>query len=196
MVDRTKPSKLRVFGESDLLDCQQYFSQIQSDSTLPANEIITATERLILIRSEIDLRHADTRYRRTQRLASLAIGVGMLSLSVAGISGVAQYLANKPVRDNQPATKDTLPVAASTPMELPIVTPTVTATTTDTPDLTAAPIMPVVATPSPRATPTEQRRKKRRARPEMKKKAQPDPSIERILRSLVRPKATPRAGHR
>ena len=34
MVDRTKPSKLRVFGESELRDCLEYFSEIQSDSML------------------------------------------------------------------------------------------------------------------------------------------------------------------
>jgi hypothetical protein len=32
MVDATKPSKLRVFGESELRDCQDYFLEIQSDS--------------------------------------------------------------------------------------------------------------------------------------------------------------------
>ena len=69
MVDRTKPSKLRVFAESELRDCEDYFLEIQSDPTLPANEIITASERLALLRSEIDLRHSDAKHRKTQRLA-------------------------------------------------------------------------------------------------------------------------------
>ena len=33
MVDRTKPSKLRAFAESELRDCQEYFLEIQCDST-------------------------------------------------------------------------------------------------------------------------------------------------------------------
>jgi hypothetical protein len=73
MVDRTKPSKLRVFAENELQDCEDYFLEIQSDSTLPPNEIITASERLALIRSEIDLRHSDAKHRQTQRLARWAI---------------------------------------------------------------------------------------------------------------------------
>src|SRR5262245_33383128 len=92
MVDRTKPSKLRVFGESELRDCLDYFSEIQSESTLPPNESITASERLTLIRSEIDLRDNDARHRRTQRLARWAIAVGMVSLAAAIISGIAQCL--------------------------------------------------------------------------------------------------------
>ncbi len=31
MVDATKPSKLRVFGEKELWDCQGYFLEIQCD---------------------------------------------------------------------------------------------------------------------------------------------------------------------
>ena len=61
MVDRTKPTKLRVFAESELRDCEDYFLESQSDPMLPPNEIITASERLSLIRSEIDLRHESDR---------------------------------------------------------------------------------------------------------------------------------------
>jgi hypothetical protein len=99
MVDRTKPSKLRAFAESELRDCQDYFLEIQSDSTLPPNEIITASERLALIRSEIDVRHSDAKHGQTQRLARWAIGVGMVSIALAIISGVAQRRANKPTRE-------------------------------------------------------------------------------------------------
>jgi len=83
MVDRTKPSKLRVFAESELRDCEDYFLEIQSDPTLPANEIITASERLALLRSEIDLRHSDAKHRKTQRLARWAIAFGMVSMAAA-----------------------------------------------------------------------------------------------------------------
>jgi hypothetical protein len=160
VVDRTKPSKLRTFAESELRACQDYFLEIQSDSTLPPNEIITASERLTLIRSEIDLRHGDTKHRQTQRLARWAIGAGMVSVAVAIISGVAQCLANKPTRENWPATIGTPAVATPTPMELP----------TPTPKLTATPTVPAVTTPTPRPTRTEQRRKKRRTRPQTTRK--------------------------
>src|SRR6266513_2326363 len=102
MVDRTKPSKLRVFAESELQDCQDYFLEIQSDSTLPPNEIITASERLTLIRSEINLRHGDAKHGQTQRLARWAIGVGIVSIALAIISGVAQRLAKKPIQKRWP----------------------------------------------------------------------------------------------
>jgi hypothetical protein len=59
VVDRTKPSKLYLFSENELRDCQDYFLRVQSDPTIPPNELITVAERLTLIRSEIDGRHAD-----------------------------------------------------------------------------------------------------------------------------------------
>ena len=178
MVDRTKPNQLRAFAESELRDCQNYFLEIQSDSTLPPNEIITASERLTLIRSEIDLRHGDARHGQTQRLARWAIGVGMVSGALAIISGVAQCLANKPTRENRPAAIGTPTVATPMPMELP----------TATPALTATPTVPAVTAPTPRPTPTEQRRKKRRTRPETMRKTDP---VGEFFRSLSQPTPTP-----
>ena len=69
VVDRTKPSKLYVFSEDELRDCQDYFLRVKSDPSVPGNELVTAAEQLTLIRSEIDRRHADAKYRRAQRLA-------------------------------------------------------------------------------------------------------------------------------
>ena len=185
MVDRTKPNQLRAFAESELRDCQNYFLEIQSDSTLPPNEIITASERLTLIRSEIDLRHGDARHGQTQRLARWAIGVGMVSGALAIISGVAQCLANKPTRENRPAAIGTPTVATPMPMELPTATPVLTATSsTAAPALTATPTVPAVTAP----TPTEQRRKKRRTRPETMRKTDP---VGEFFRSLSRPTPTP-----
>jgi hypothetical protein len=79
--DRTQPSKLHLFSESELRDCQDYFFKVQSDSTVPPNELIMAAERLTLIRSEIDGRHGDAKYRRAQRLAWWAIALAMVSLT-------------------------------------------------------------------------------------------------------------------
>src|SRR4029077_15642570 len=54
VVDRTKLSKRRGLAHSGHRACKDYFLETQSDSTLPPNEIITASERLTLIRSEIN----------------------------------------------------------------------------------------------------------------------------------------------
>jgi len=191
MVDCTKPSKLRAFAESELRDCQDYFLEIQSDSTLSPNKIITASERLALIRSEIDLRHSDAKHGQTQRLARWAIGVGMVSLALAIISGVAQCLANKPTRENLPAAIGTPTVATPTSMELPTATPALATPPTAAPELTATPTVPAVTAPTPRPTPTEQRRKKRRARPETKRKTDPGGQVGEFFRSLFGPKPTP-----
>src|ERR1700757_4625019 len=121
MVDRTKPSKLRVFAESELRDCEDYFLEIQSDSKLPPNEIITASERLALIRSEINLRHSDAKHRQTQRLARWAIAFGMLSVAVAIASVVVQFFAHKPTRETLLATGE--PIVA-TPSARELLTPT------------------------------------------------------------------------
>jgi hypothetical protein len=170
MVDRTKPSKLRAFGESELRDCQEYFLGIQSDSTLPPNEIITASERLTLLRSEIDLRHADAKHRRTQRLARWAIAVGMLSLAVAIVFGIA----NRPTAEHVPVadTKATQTSAVIPPMPvgLPTITPTPAELPSGTPTPAASPTMSAAST----RTPTVQRKKTRRTRRE-----QPTPSPKR-----------------
>src|SRR4029077_1753322 len=138
MVSRTKPGKLGVFPESELRDCEDYFLEIQSGSTLPPNEIITASERLALIRSEIDLRHSDAKHRQTQRLARWAIAFGMLSLAVAIASVVVQFLTNKPTHETLLVTGE--PIVA-TPSARELLTPTQELTATSPaamPELSAA----------------------------------------------------------
>jgi hypothetical protein len=197
MVDRTKPSKVRVFGDSELGDCLDYFSEIQSDSTVPPNEILTASERLTLIRSEMDLRHADARHRRTQRLASWAIAVGLVSIVVAVTSGIAQYFIHRPRADSWPAATETPIFATPTPIASPTVTPLLAATPQIAmPDPTATPTVPVTITPTPKPTAPEQPRKKRVTRPKTKAKTDPGGSIDEMLRSLFRPKPTPRPDRR
>jgi hypothetical protein len=197
MVDRTKPSKIRVFAQSELQDCEDYFLEIESDSTVPPSEIITASERLALIRSELALRHSDAKHRQTQRLARWAIAFGMLSVAVAIASGVAQFLAHKPSREARPATIGAPIVSTPPPVELPTATPELTTgPPTATPEFTPAPATAtpqLTVKPTPRRTPTEQRRKKRRTRPEAKKKTDP---VGGLLRSVFPPKPTPRDGSR
>jgi hypothetical protein len=197
MVDRTKPSKLRVFAESELRDCEDYFLEIQSDPTLPPNEIITASERLALIRSEIDIRHSDAKHRQTQRLARWAIAFGIVSMAAAITSGVAQFFAHKPPRETWPATIGAPIVVTPSARELPTPTQELTAASPAAmPELTAASptaTPEVTAASTPRRTPTEQRRKKRRTRPETTKKTDP---VGELLRSLFPPKPTPRTGSR
>ena len=158
MVGRIKPGKLRVFAESELRDCEDYFLEIQSDPTLPPNEIITASERLALLRSEIDLRHSDAKHRQTQRLARWAIAFGMVSMAAAITSGVAQFFAHKPTHETLLATGEPIVATPSarellTPtQELSAASPTAmlevsAAPSTLTPELTPA--------PTPRGTPPD-----------------------------------------
>ena len=153
MVERTKPSKLRVFLESELRDCEDYFLEIQSDSMVPANEIITASERLTLIRSEIALRHSDARHEQTQRLARWAIGIGVVGIFSAVVA-IVFAIANRP-------TFQYVPAAATEATQAPaVIPPTPAALPTTTPTPEASPTMSVVSTP----TPTTQQKKTRRTR--------------------------------
>jgi hypothetical protein len=153
MVDRTKPDKLRVFAQSELRDCQDYFLEIQSDSTLPSSVIITASERLALIRSEIDLRHSDAKHRQTQRLARWAIGIGIVGI-LSAVVAIVFGIANRPTPQHVPAAATE---AAQTPAVIP-PTPATLPMTTPTP--AASPTMSVVST----RTPTTQQKKTRRTR--------------------------------
>ena len=179
MVDRTKPSKLRVFAESELRDCEDYFSEIQGDPMLPPNEIITASERLTLIRSEIDRRHSDARHEQTQRLARWAIGIGIVgifSAVVAIVFGIANRPIPQHVRAAATETAQTPAAISPTSAALPTTTPTPAALLTTTPTPAAAPTMSVVST----RTPTTPQKKTRRTR---SKRPTPQPSFwDRLFR--------------
>jgi hypothetical protein len=183
MVDRTKPSKLRAFAESELRDCQDYFLEIQSDSTLPPTELITASERLALIRSEIDLRHSDAKHGQTQRLARWAIGIGIVGIFSAVVA-IIFAIANRPTPQHVPAAAteaaQTPAVIPPAPATLPMTTPTPAALLTTTPTPAASPTMSVVST----RTPTTQQKKTRRAR---RKRPTPPPSF---WDRLFKPKST------
>jgi cytoskeletal protein RodZ len=183
MVDRTKPSKLRVFAVSELRDCEDYFLEIQSDSTLPPNEIITASERLTLLRSEIDLRHNDARHEQTQRLARWAIGVGIVGMSSAVVA-IVFAIANRPTPQHVPAAAtqatQTAAVSPPTPAALPTSTPATLLTTTLVP--AASPTMSVVSTRT-RTTPQKKTRRTRRKRP--------TPTPPSFWDRLFKPKSTP-----
>ena len=163
MVDRTKPSKLRVFATNELRDCEDYFLEIQSDSTLSPNEIITASERLALIRGEIHLRHSDARHEQTQRLARWAIGVGIVGIFTALVA-IVFGIANRPTPHHVPAAATE---ATQTPVVIP---PTPAALPTTAPIPAASPTMSVVST----RTPTTQQKKTRRTR---RKRPTPPPSF-------------------
>jgi hypothetical protein len=186
MVDRTKPSKLHVFAKSELRECEDYFLEIQSDSTLSPNEIITALERLILIRSEIDLRHSDARHEQTQRLARSAIGVGIVGIFSAVVA-IVFGIANRPTPRHVPAAateaSQMTAVIPPTPAALPTTTPTPAALLRTTPVPAASPTMSVVST----RTPTTQQKKTRRTR---RKSPTPTPPPS-FWDRLFKPKATP-----
>jgi len=163
MVDSTKPGHLAVYGEKELRDWQDYFLEIQSDSTVPPDEFMTASERLTLICTEIATRHSDAKHQQTQRLARWAIAAGMASVTAVIAFGIAQYLSNRPPRENSPAAMDTPTVAAPAAIDTPTVatpaamdTPTVaTPAAIDTPTVTTPAAMgtPTVATPAAIETP-------------------------------------------
>jgi hypothetical protein len=184
MVNRTMPSKLRVFTKSELRECEDYFSKIQSDSTLLPNEITTASERLTLIRSEIDLRHSDARHDQTQRLARWAIGVGIIGIFSAVVA-IVFGIANRPTSQYVPAavteTSQMTAVIPPTPEALPTITLTPAALLTTTPVPAASPTMSVVRT----GTPTTQRKKTRRGR--RSRPTRPPSFWDR----LFKPKSTP-----
>jgi hypothetical protein len=185
-VDRTKPSKLRVFAESELRDCEDYFLEIQSDSTLPPNEIIAASERLILIRSQIDLRHSDARHEQTQRLARWAIGVGIVGMSSAVVA-IVFGIANRPTPQHLPAaaTEATQTAAVIPPTPAALLTPTPATLLTTTLVPAASPTMSVVS----KRTPTTQQKKTRRMR---RKRPTPTPPPN-FWDRLFKPKSTPPA---
>jgi hypothetical protein len=184
MVDCTKPRKLRVFAKGELRDCEDYFLEIQSDSTLSPNEIITASERLTLIRSEIDLRHSDAQHKQTQRLARWAIGVGIVGIFSAVVA-IVFGIANRPTPEHVPAAateaSQMAAVIPPTPAALPTTTLTPAALLTTTPVPATSPTMSVVST----RTPTTQQKKTRRTR---RKRPTPPPSL---WDRLFKPKATP-----
>jgi len=183
MVDRTKPSKLHVFAKSELQECADYFMEIQSDSTLSPHEIVTALERLILIRSEINVRHSDARHEQTQRLARWAIGVGIVGI-VSAVVAIVFGIANTPTPQHVPAAateaSQMAAVITPTPAALPTATPTPASLLTTTPVPAASPTTSVVST----RTPTTQQKKTRRTR---RKSARPPPTL---WDRLFKPKAT------
>jgi hypothetical protein len=178
VVDRTKPSKLYVFSEGELRDCQDYFLTVQSDPTVPPNELIMAAERVTLIRSEINVRHGDANYRRAQRLAWWAIGLAMVSLTGAIAFGVAQFFVKQPTRENWPSDLGTPPVMTATAVEMP----------RPTPELTPPPMYAIEApTSTPTATATKRPRTKHQSRRQTIRKADSRGPVRRFLRSLFPP---------
>jgi hypothetical protein len=161
IVGATEPEKLRALSDEEIRDCQSYFLETQLDSTLPAHESVTASQRLILIRSEIDLRYTDARHWQTQRLARWAIGVGILSAVVifSAVVAIMFGMANRPTPEYVPApateATETPAVIPPTPAALATTTPTPAALATPTPAPTASPTKSVVN----KRTPTTQQKK-------------------------------------
>jgi hypothetical protein len=199
VVDRTRPSKLYLFSENELRDCQDYFLKVQSDPTAPSNELIMAAERLTLIRSELDGRHGDAKYRRVQRLAWWAIALAMISTTCAIALGVRQFLAKQPIRDNWPADLGTPTVTTAMAVEIPTPTPEPTPPPSPTPEVTLAPVYAGEApTSTPTAKPTARPRSKQRTRRPTTRKTDSRKPVREFFRSLFppRPTQTPSAGRR
>lgn len=185
VVARTTPSKLYLFSESELRDCQEYFLTAQSDPAVPPNELIMAAERLTLIRSEIDVRHGNHNYRRVQRLAWWAIGLAVISLAGAIAFGVTQFLTKQEARGNWSA--DTVSTAMA--VELPTSTPEITQPPSFTPEVILPPVS-AIAAPTSTPTATRQSHAKRRSRRQSTRKAHSDERVGVFFRSLFEPRPT------
>jgi hypothetical protein len=199
VVDRTKPGKLYLFSESELRDCQDYFSKVQSDPIVPANELIMAAERLTLIRSEIDGRHGDAKYRRVQRLAWWAIALATISIAGAIAFAVGQFLTKPPTREHWPADLRTSPVTIATAMETALPTPEPTSAPRPTPEVTLGPVYAIAApTNTPTASATGRPRTKHRSRRQTTRKADSRRPGGGFFRSLFpwRPTKTPSASRK
>lgn len=191
VVDRTKPSKLYIFSENELRDCQDYFLKVQSDPRVPGNELITAAEQLTLIRSEIDRRHGDAKYSHAQRLAWWAIGLAGISTTCAIGFGVAQFLARQPPRENWPTDMGTPSFTTELVMDMPTHTPEPTQKPSPTPDVTLAPVYAIEApTKTPTATATARPRTKHRSRRQSTRKADARGPVGKLFRSLFPPRPT------
>jgi hypothetical protein len=187
VVARTKPSKLSLFSESELRDCQDYFLTVQSDPSVPPNELIMAAERLTLIRSEIDVRHGDANYRRAQRLAWWAIGLAMVSLTGAIAFGVAHFFTKQPTRENWPADSETSTVTTAMAVDMLTPTPEPTRPPNPTPEVTLTPAYAIAApTSTPKAKATRRPRTKHRSGRQSVKKADSSGRDEGFFRSLQR----------
>ena len=199
VVERTRPSKLYLFSESELKDCQEYFLKVQSDPTVPANELVMAAERLTLIRSEIDTRHGDAKYRRAQRLAWSAIGLALISTTCAVALGVRQFVAERPSPEILSAALASSPASMAVAVEMPIPAPKSTAQPSPTPDVNFAPVYAIEEpTSTPARTPSSPPRTKHRTRRPAAKKANTPGPVGQFFRSLFppRPTQTPFAGRR
>lgn len=187
VVDRTNPSKLYLFSENELRDCQDYFAKMQSDPTVPPNELIMAAERLTMIRSEIDGRRGAASYRRAQRLARWAIGIAMISLSSAIAFGIALFLPRQAIRENWSVDPETSTVSAAMTGEIPAPTPEFAPQPSPTPDAVLAPVY-AIAAPTTTPTPNRQSRAKHRARRTRKINSTLQP--QGFFQSLFQPRPT------
>lgn len=185
------PASFYLFSESELRDCQDYFSKVQSDPTVPPNELIMAAERLTLLRSEVDVRHGDANYRRAQRLAWSAIGLAMISLATAIGFGAAQILTKQPSRDNWPVDMETSIVSTAMATEVPTSKPEVTQSPNPTPDVTPPPVYAIAASTSTPTPSTKGRpRIKHRSPRQSVKKTDSNLRVKHFFRSLFQAKPT------
>jgi hypothetical protein len=199
VVDRTKPSKLYLFSEDKLRDCQDYFLRVQSDPSVPGNELVTAAEQLTMIRSEIDRRYADNQIQ--VNLASRMVG----NWTCRGFDNlrnwlwIAQFLARQPPRENWSADRGTPSFTTALATDMPTPTPEPTRQPSPTPEITLAPVFAIEAsTSTPKATATSRSRIKHRSRRQSTRKADSRGPVGKSFRSLFppRPTQTPSAARR
>lgn len=119
-VDGTDPDKVSALRRQQLKHYEKYFLEIQYDPTLPPHEKQTASERVALLRSEVDGR----RHRQNLAVAIAAIGIGaVISIAI----GLCQYRASTPPsspkldegqKKNVPLTLESPAVGSATPIAI------------------------------------------------------------------------------
>jgi hypothetical protein len=83
------PVKLSGLSHRQLRRYQNYFLEVQADHDpgLPPHEATVTSERLTLLRSELDQRQDNRRHTQTQALAVVAILVAIAGLILARCDG-------------------------------------------------------------------------------------------------------------
>jgi hypothetical protein len=139
-VDATKPDKLSRLSLRQLRNYQNYFLEVQTDydPALPPHEAMVASERLTLLRSEIELKRGKRRNTETvqerrhkQQIRWMKIGAGVAVVGILITIFITLCHTSSP-QAPPPASKLNTPTvepsplhAASTSIESsPVITPT------------------------------------------------------------------------
>ncbi len=130
-VDATKPDKLSGLSQRQLRKYQNYFLEVQADydPPLPPHEATVASERLTLLRSEIEFRRGKRRPSDTveerrhkqvirwMKIGAVVAAVGVLVTIIALCHTSSPPSPSPPSTLNTPAAEQLSPPATPTPIK-------------------------------------------------------------------------------